>query len=271
MLATFTAVDENQVELEKYKVIFKSGDDLRQDQLMIQMINLMDSLMKKVRVDLRLTPYRVLATSPTQGFVEYVPKSFTLTSVFEEYDKDIKKFFQHFNPKPNQVQAVLETFVKSCAGYCVITDILGIGDRHLDNVLLTTDGHLFHIDFGYIFGRDPKPFPPPMKFCKEMVEAMGGSTSTHYKDFRKYCCLAFSLLRPHANLILNLLSLMGDANIPDLSGDLDKNLLKVQEKFRLDLTDEEADNFILRLVDDSVSALFPQMMEKIHKWALYWK
>ncbi|MFS7983330.1 putative phosphatidylinositol 3-kinase [Helianthus anomalus] len=28
---------------------------------------------------------------------------------------------------------------------------------------------------GYILGRDPKPFPPPMKLCKEMVEAMGGA------------------------------------------------------------------------------------------------
>lgn len=31
------------------------------------------------------------------------------------------------------------------------------------------------MDFGYILGRDPKPFPPPMKLCKEMVEAMGGA------------------------------------------------------------------------------------------------
>jgi phosphatidylinositol 3-kinase len=159
----------------------------------------------------------------------------------------------------------------SSAGYCVITYILGIGDRHLDNVMLTTSGHLFHIDFSFIFGRDPKPFPPPMKFSKEMVEAMGGSGSSQYRDFRRYCCSAFNILRQDANLILNLLSLMGDANIPDLSQDLEKNLAKTQEKFRLDLSDEEAETHILALIDQSVSALFPQMMEKIHKWALYWK
>ena len=64
---------------------------------------------------------------------------------------------------------------------------------------------------------------------------------------------------------------MGDANIPDLSSDVEKNLLKVQEKFRLDLTDEEAGHYILSLIDQSVSALFPVMMDKIHKWAMYWK
>eukprot|EP00960_Hanusia_phi_P057291 763521-Hanusia_phi.AAC.17 len=137
----------------------------------------------------------------------------------------------------------MDNYVKSSAGYCVVTYLLGVGDRHLDNVLLSpgavmlqnrrcchystitnirsspstycshhhhqqqqlhhyhnhhilhyplppppplplplplpprlchlslttlTGGHLFHIDFGYILGRDPKPLPPPFKLVKEM-------------------------------------------------------------------------------------------------------
>ena len=53
--------------------------------------------------------------------------------------------------------------------------LLSLLSRHLDNLLLTDDGRLFHVDFAFILGRDPKPFPPPMKLCKEMVEAMGGA------------------------------------------------------------------------------------------------
>lgn len=61
--------------------------------------------------------------------------------------------------------------------------------RHLDNLLLRDDGRLFHVDFGYILGRDPKPFPPPMKLCKEMVEAMGGAE--RYIETSKIVCILY--------------------------------------------------------------------------------
>ncbi|KAK6050287.1 hypothetical protein COOONC_12211 [Cooperia oncophora] len=69
---------------------------------------------------------------------------------------------------------VVDNYVRSLAGYCVMCYVLGVGDRHLDNLLLCENGRIFHVDFGFILGRDPKPLPPPMKLTNEMLQAMGG-------------------------------------------------------------------------------------------------
>lgn len=154
----------------------------------------------------------------------------------------------------------------------MITYLLGVGDRHLDNLLLTPDGRLFHIDFAYILGSDPKPFPPPMKLCREMVEAMGGATSHHYQKFKNFCYLAFSILRKSSHLIINLFALMKHTSLPDIALEPgDRVLFNIQEKFRLDLSEAEAHQWIESLLQESVTALFPQVMEAIHKWAQYWR
>ena len=258
----------------EYNVIFKHGDDLRQDQLILQTITLMDKLLRRENLDLKLTPYRVLATSTRHGFVQYVD-SMSLAEV-RANEGSIQNFFRRVAPSPDSpfgIQPeVMDTYVRSCAGYCVITYLLGVGDRHLDNLLLTKTGKLFHIDFGYILGRDPKPMPPPpMKLTREMVEAMGGTVSELYREFLNLSHTAFLHLRRHSNLILNLFSLMVDANVPDIALEPDKTVKKVHDKFRLDLSDEEAVHYIQNLIEISTSDVMAVLVEQIHKIAQYWR
>ncbi|KAI1006642.1 Phosphatidylinositol 3-kinase catalytic subunit type 3 [Podosphaera aphanis] len=260
---------------QKYQIIFKTGDDLRQDQLVIQIISLMDQLLQKENLDLKLSPYKILATGATAGAVQYVP-SMTLQSIVNKYKGNtILAYLENNNPDDNGPLGVrkeaLETFIKSCAGYCVITYLLGVGDRHLDNLLLSPDGHFFHADFGFILGRDPKPFAPAMKLCKEMVDGMGGANSPQYAQFKQYCFTAYTTLRKSSNLILNLFSLMVDANIPDIRIEPDKVVLKVKERFHLELSEEEAIRHFDTLIEDSSSALFSVVIDRLHGFVQHFR
>lgn len=186
---------------------------------------------------------------------------------------------------------IMENYICSCAGYSLLTHLLGIGDRHLENLLLTSQGRLFHIDFAYCFGRDPKPFPPPMKLCREMVEAMGGGGGTgsvQFARFRELILAAYVVLRRRARYLLALLQIM----LPPLLDDPLNNIISrgeqpppqtntslpsqraigyVRERLALERSDEAALEQFEQLIEDSVHALFPQVMEAIHKWAQYWR
>ena len=67
--------------------------------------------------------------------------------------------------------------IDSTAGYCVITYLLGIGDRHLENVMINNLGQFFHIDFGFMFGKDPHWGQPPFRIRNEQIQVMGDKNS----------------------------------------------------------------------------------------------
>ncbi|KAK8102825.1 phosphatidylinositol 3 [Apiospora sp. TS-2023a] len=263
IMATFKTVSG-----AKYPMMFKTGDDLRQDQLVIQIITLMDQLLQKENLDLKLSPYKILATSTTAGASQFVPSQTFAHIAKKHRTNPVLAYLKQHNPDERAEMGVrketLDAFVKSCAGYCVITYILGVGDRHNENLLLTPDGHFFHADFGFILGRDPKPFAPAVKLSKEMVDAMGGANSDLYLQFKQYCSLAFAALRKSSNLILNLFSLMVHANIPDIKLEPDKAVFKVQERFHLDLPEEEATRLFWSIMEDSLSAYMPVVIDWLH-------
>lgn len=256
-----------------YSLMFKVGDDLRQDQLVVQIISLMNELLKNENVDLKLTPYKILATGPQEGAIQFIPND-TMANILSKYHGILPFLRDHYLDADSDLGVqdwVMDNFVKSCAGYCVITYILGVGDRHLDNLLIKPTGHFFHADFGYILGQDPKPFPPLMKLPPQIIEAFGGADSSNYNKFRSYCFVAYSILRRNAGLILNLFELMKTSDIPDIRIDPDGAMLRVKEKFCLDISEEEATIHFQNLINASVNALLPLVIDHLHNLAQYWR
>ena len=258
-----------------FNIIFKSGDDLRQDQVIMQIIQLMDRLLKKESLDLKLSPYAVLATGLKHGMLQCVENSMSIAKILDNYKNDIRNYLQTFQPDESNKdkeghgikQECIDNFVKSSAGYCVITYLLCIGDRHLDNILVDQSGKLFHVDFGYV-AADPKPFPPPMKLSKDMITTMGGAKSKHFLEFKKTCVEAFTVLRRHAKLFLTLIHLMGDSGIEHLK--LEATLTKIQDRFHLELSEEQAALELENIIQESADAFFDRVLDISHWLAQYW-
>ncbi|XP_006885835.1 PREDICTED: phosphatidylinositol 4,5-bisphosphate 3-kinase catalytic subunit delta isoform isoform X2 [Elephantulus edwardii] len=236
-------------------IIFKNGDDLRQDMLTLQMIQLMDVLWKQEGLDLRMTPYGCLSTGDRTGLIEVVLHSDTIANIqlnksnmaaTAAFNKDaLLNWLKSKNPGEALDQAI-EEFTLSCAGYCVATYVLGIGDRHSDNIMIRESGQLFHIDFGHFLGnfktkfginRERVPFILTYDFV-HVIQQGKTNNSEKFERFRGYCERAYTILRRHGLLFLHLFALMRAAGLPELSCSKDIQYLK--DSLALGKTEEEA-------------------------------
>ncbi|KAK8769958.1 hypothetical protein V5799_013577 [Amblyomma americanum] len=78
-------------------------------------------------------------------------------AAFQVDSTQLHKWIKEKN-KGDRYKQAIETFTLSCAGYCVATFILGIGDRNPDNIMVNEEGQIFHIDFGHFLGHFKKKF-----------------------------------------------------------------------------------------------------------------
>ena len=125
----------------EYPIIFKDGDDLRQDQLVIQLFTLMDRLLRQENLDVKLTPYPVLATGPQQGMMQFIPSK-TIANIVSENGTLLNYMRAHY-PDEGSVgtygvdPGVIDTFVRSCGKplTCVRGDILHFVLLHFSGLL----------------------------------------------------------------------------------------------------------------------------------------
>ncbi|XP_027440239.1 phosphatidylinositol 4,5-bisphosphate 3-kinase catalytic subunit beta isoform isoform X2 [Callorhinus ursinus] len=236
-------------------VIFKNGDDLRQDMLTLQMLRLMDLLWKEAGLDLRMLPYGCLATGDRSGLIEVVSTSETIADIqlnssnvaaAAAFNKDaLLNWLKEYN-SGDDLDRAIEEFTLSCAGYCVASYVLGIGDRHSDNIMVKKTGQLFHIDFGHILGnfkskfgikRERVPFILTYDFIHVIQQGKTGNTEK-FGRFRQCCEDAYLILRRHGNLFITLFALMLTAGLPELTSVKDIQYLK--DSLALGKSEEEA-------------------------------
>lgn len=196
-----------------YEVMLKK-DDLRKDKIVINFIRVMDTILKReLELDLNIITYNVLPINSKFGFIEIVSGAETIYSINKKHNFSILNYILEKNQN-HSIDKVKTIFTKSCVAYCLISYILGIGDRHLENIMIKDTGEIFHIDFGFIMGYDPKLITPEIRLTCEMVDAMGGKNSKYYNLFKDLCTSSFLCLRKYINLFKLILSGLSDQDIP---------------------------------------------------------
>lgn len=216
-------------ETYNYSILYKP-EDIRKDKIVLNIIKLIDLILKKEeKLDLNILTYGVRPINHKSGFIEFVPDCQTIYHIKEKMNFSISNYIFE-NNRDEPIHIVRDRFMKSCAAYCVITYLLGIGDRHLENIMVTKSGILFHIDYGFILGFDSKMMTPHMRITEDMVDALGGSNSECYQEFKNTCNTVYNCMRRHINLFINMLSLLSEIdpiidNKYPFSHDLIKNEL----------------------------------------------
>ncbi|XP_011630891.1 phosphatidylinositol 4-phosphate 3-kinase C2 domain-containing subunit beta isoform X2 [Pogonomyrmex barbatus] len=258
--------------------IFKVGDDLQQDMLTLQMVRIMDKLWLKEGLDLKMVTFACVPTGHKRGMIEMVTNAETLRKIQVEFgltgsfkDRPIAEWLAKHNPSELEYERAVENFTASCAGYSVATYILGICDRHNDNIMLKTSGHLFHIDFGKFLGdsqmfgnfkRDRTPFV----LTSDMAYVINGGDkpSAKFHHFVDLCCQAFNIVRKHGNLILHLFGLMTSSGIPGVTMDA---VSYVQKALLPGQTNPEAAATFARMIESSLKSWFTQFNFFLHNLA----
>uniref|UniRef100_A0A7N8X1L3 phosphatidylinositol-4,5-bisphosphate 3-kinase n=1 Tax=Mastacembelus armatus TaxID=205130 RepID=A0A7N8X1L3_9TELE len=235
-------------------IIFKNGDDLRQDMLTLQILRLMDLLWKEASLDLRIVPYGCLATGDRAGLIEVVSSAETIANIqltssnvaaAAAFNKDALLNWLKERNSGDALDRAIEEFTLSCAGYCVATYVLGIGDRHSDNIMVRSTGQLFHIDFGHILGNFKSKFGikrerVPFILTHDFIHVIQQGKTGYTEKFGRfvYCEEAYLILRKNGNLFITLFALMLTAGLPELTSVKDIQYLK--DSLALGKSDEEA-------------------------------
>lgn len=148
--------------------------------------------------------YDVFPLNDQSGIVQMIPSTTTLYDL-RKSNITLLNYIMTTNERLH-VKKLRQRVISSTAGACLLAFTMGLGDRHLENILVSSDAHLVHVDFGFVLGDDPKHAHTPMRITEDMVDAMGGRQSATFVAFVKLTQQGYAAMRLHTSFWYHLLS-----------------------------------------------------------------
>ncbi|CAZ85418.1 unnamed protein product [Tuber melanosporum] len=264
-------------------VIVKTGADLRQEAFACQLIHVCGKIWEKADVPVWIKRMRILVTGESSGLIETITngtslhslkRSLTIASITSMKNPRgrIASLKDHFvktfgEPESDTYKTAVGAFTQSLAAYSIICYILQLKDRHNGNVLIDNQGHIIHIDFGFMLSNSPGSVgfeSAPFKLTQEYVDVLGGAQSAEFAKFRALCKQAFQALRKSADNIVLLVELMGkESRMPCFASGAEYATNHLRQRFQLQLSEAEAETFVDDvLIQKSLGSYFTRMYDQ---------
>ncbi|KDQ07933.1 hypothetical protein BOTBODRAFT_180280 [Botryobasidium botryosum FD-172 SS1] len=265
-------------------VIVKTGGDLRQEQLAVQLIQVFERIWKEENCQAWVRYFRILITGSSSGLVETITDAASIHSIKKaEYARRLAEgrfghvtlmdYFVHTYGDPSSAKFARAQlcFAKSLAGYSVITYLLQIKDRHNGNILLDREGHLIHIDFGFMLSNSPGNMgfeAAPFKLPFEYVEVLGGIEGDGFLEFKKLFRQGFEAARKHCDSIITLVELMSkDSFLPCFAAFGEQTTHHLRERFQQALPHSLVEEHVERLIMTSLGSYWTRLYDSFQYYS----
>jgi hypothetical protein len=165
-------------------------------------------LTETLEINFDAITYPVMPITLNSGMIQIIDDAETLHSISNNKNTIFKYIIK--NNESKTINEVMNRYMYSLVLYTLHSYFLGLGDRHLQNIMISKDGAIFHIDFGFILGTDAYPLTASdIKLNHEILDVIGGndsdSDSDRYKNYLDLCSKGIIILRKYFNMFFILL------------------------------------------------------------------
>ena len=231
-------------------------DDLRNDQVVMKCVQIIKDVVFAEVPELSGLPcvsYHVQPITKCTGFIEIIAGK-TLTDI-QKRGTVSDWLLGHVKDGSGQ-----DVFIQSAAVGTVLVYVLGIGDRHRENLMVTNKGEFINIDFGYLEGNDTMYSPyariPADVICYE----------NNKQVFLNYCKCIYLQLRRYAMHIHSLLLFLHTA---EERADLKRCEDFIQDRFCVECDEGEALRKLESFLDCSERSFVNAVRDASHQGKQY--
>ncbi|CCF60800.1 hypothetical protein KAFR_0L01900 [Kazachstania africana CBS 2517] len=221
--------------------------DAIMEQVFQQVNNILRRSKDLKKLHLGIRTYKVIPLGPKAGIIEFVANSIALheilsklhkndnvkfeqarklmrsvqmkgnserldmyTTITREIRPQLRNFFFDSFTDPDEWFVAKKNYVKGIAATSIVGHMLGLGDRHLNNILLdSSTGEPIHIDLGVAFDQGkllPIPELVPFRLTRDIIDGFGVTGTDGL--FTKSCEQVYSVLRKEYEKVMCVLNVL---------------------------------------------------------------